>query len=188
MSVVDVLRSLAESREHDTVPVQAAMSYGQVREAMAQFAAIACALGGYIDSDLVSLARACADGCKGHDETRETLAETLRQRDAWIRRATLAESARDRLRDELADARQLCNGRCDIAEARMQVGPDGVVPGNARECAQLWIAEASRMRDELRRGDGLRALLRECEQHLLDDVNGNYGTLFDRIAAALGEA
>jgi hypothetical protein len=46
----------------------------------------------------------------------------------------------------IADARQFCDGSCDIALARRQVGPDGVVPGNARECAELWEREASRLR------------------------------------------
>lgn len=45
------------------------------------------------------------------------------------------------------DARALCDGSCDIALARRQVGPDGAVPGNARECAELWEAEANRLRN-----------------------------------------
>lgn len=50
---------------------------------------------------------------------------------------------RDRLRDE----RATCNGSCDIALARRQVGPDVYVPfGNARECAEMWEREASRLR------------------------------------------
>lgn len=43
-----------------------------------------------------------------------------------------------------------CNGSCDIALARRQVGPDGVVPGCARECAELWEREASRLYNLLR--------------------------------------
>lgn len=38
-----------------------------------------------------------------------------------------------------------CDGSCDIALARRQVGPDGVVPGNAKECAEAWEREASRI-------------------------------------------
>ncbi len=45
-----------------------------------------------------------------------------------------------------ADAeRDPCNGSCDIALAGRQVGPDGIVPGNARECAELWEREAARL-------------------------------------------
>jgi len=44
----------------------------------------------------------------------------------------------------------LCDGSCDIELARRQVGPDGVVPGNARECAELWHQEARRLREALR--------------------------------------
>jgi hypothetical protein len=43
-----------------------------------------------------------------------------------------------------------CNGSCDIALASRQVGPDGFVPGNARECAEAWEREASRRGDERR--------------------------------------
>ena len=50
-------------------------------------------------------------------------AATLSERDRWAR----------------------CDGSCDIALARRQVGPDGVVPGNAKECAELWEREASRL-------------------------------------------
>lgn len=39
-----------------------------------------------------------------------------------------------------------CNGSCDIALARRQVGPDGAVPGNARECAEL-AAECDEARE-----------------------------------------
>ena len=48
-----------------------------------------------------------------------------------------------------AELRAECNGSCDIALARRQVGPDGVVPGNARECAELWEREASRLKGQL---------------------------------------
>jgi hypothetical protein len=41
--------------------------------------------------------------------------------------------------------RSHCNGSCDIALARRQVGPDAVVPGDARECAELWEREAARL-------------------------------------------
>ena len=88
------------------------------------------------------------------------------------------EAERDRLRDELRAIRDLvapgnpqgtvvdavrahvaahqrpCNGDCDIALARRQVGPDGDVPGNARECAEMWEREAARVeaeRDDARR-------------------------------------
>lgn len=40
---------------------------------------------------------------------------------------------------------QTCDGSCDIALARRQVGPDGDVPGNAKECAELWEREAARL-------------------------------------------
>lgn len=50
----------------------------------------------------------------------------------------------------LKHARDTCDGSCDIALARRQVGPDGVVPGNARECAEMWEAEASRLWRERR--------------------------------------
>jgi len=42
-------------------------------------------------------------------------------------------------------ARMLCDGSYDIELARRQVGPDGDVPGNARECAHLWEREAHRL-------------------------------------------
>lgn len=44
-----------------------------------------------------------------------------------------------------------CNGRCYIELACRQVGPDGDVPGDARECAELWEREASRLLGELER-------------------------------------
>lgn len=47
---------------------------------------------------------------------------------------------------ERDEARNNCNGSCDIALARRQIGPDGIVPGNARQCAELWEREASRER------------------------------------------
>lgn len=55
---------------------------------------------------------------------------------------------RDALRIEnerLRNERSACNGSCDIALARRQVGPDAVVPSNARECAELWQLEAARL-------------------------------------------
>lgn len=48
----------------------------------------------------------------------------------------------------LAYVRSHCNGSCDIALARRQVGPDGIVPGSARECAELWEREAARLAGE----------------------------------------
>jgi hypothetical protein len=83
----------------------------------------------------------------------------LAARDATIRQmhedslAAVRETAaeRDRAQARLADARALCNGSCDIALARRQVGPDGVVPGNARECAEMWEREAHRLEMERRR-------------------------------------
>src|SRR5690606_37447440 len=61
-------------------------------------------------------------------------------------RAVVADrgAERDALQAKLAEAvrrRASCDGSCDIALARRQVGPDGVVPGNARECAELWERE-----------------------------------------------
>ena len=56
---------------------------------------------------------------------------------------------RDREVERPKEAREFCNGSCDIALARRQVGPDGIVPRNARECAELWEAEAARLRQQL---------------------------------------
>lgn len=67
------------------------------------------------------------------------------QREGYPLKAEVA-----RLTRELAEARALCNGSCDIALARRQVGPDGLVPGNARECAEAWEREATRLRAALR--------------------------------------
>jgi len=53
------------------------------------------------------------------------------------------------LRSQLADQHKLCNGSCDISLASLQVGPDAIVPGNARECAELWKREADRLRSQL---------------------------------------
>lgn len=54
-------------------------------------------------------------------------------------------------RSELARRHATCNGSCDIALARRQVGPDGRVPGNARECAEMWEMESSRLSEILAR-------------------------------------
>ena len=54
------------------------------------------------------------------------------------------EATIDRLTVEAKDAHATCNGSCDIALARRQIGPDGYVPGNARECAEMWQHEADR--------------------------------------------
>lgn len=69
------------------------------------------------------------------------------------RSAETLESCRDHLAvlDSDDEANRLCNGRCFIDLACRQVGPDGDVPGNARECAELWEREASRLLGELER-------------------------------------
>lgn len=72
----------------------------------------------------------------------------------------------------LAGASANCNGSCDIALARRQVGPDGVVPGNARECAEMWEQEAARLEMELR-----------CAQIQVEDR----GRSFQRVTAKLAE-
>jgi hypothetical protein len=56
--------------------------------------------------------------------------------------------------ERLTFQRATCDGSCDIALARRQVGPDAIVPGNARECAEAWEREAARLGracDRLRR-------------------------------------
>ena len=64
---------------------------------------------------------------------------------------------------EIEQQQKMCNGSCDIALARRQVGPDGIVPGNARECAELWEREASRLAAELTR---LREVVERQEDEL----------------------
>ncbi len=54
----------------------------------------------------------------------------------------------DAVRTHVAAHQRPCNGDCDIALARRQVGPDGDVPGNARECAEMWEREAVRVEAE----------------------------------------
>lgn len=44
--------------------------------------------------------------------------------------------------------REPCNGSCQIALARRQVGNQGV-PGNARECAEMWHQQADIYREAL---------------------------------------
>lgn len=56
--------------------------------------------------------------------------------------------------EELERERATCDGSCDIALACRQVGPDGNVPGNARECAEMWEAEAARLAREVLRLGG----------------------------------
>jgi hypothetical protein len=65
-----------------------------------------------------------------------------------------------------------CNGSCDIALARRQIGPDGYVPGNARECAEMWEREASRLQN----------LLRDT-QILLDEKNQTADVFMKQIRA-----
>jgi hypothetical protein len=72
----------------------------------------------------------------------------------------------------LAEARAACDGSCDIALARRQVGPDGVVPGNARECAELWEKEATRHYRELQH---IRTELAQLDVRLADNFMGGYG-------------
>ena len=72
---------------------------------------------------------------------------------------------------ELERERETCNGSCDIALARRQVGPDGVVPGNARECAELWEREAVRVGKERAAARAEAARLREAVRPLLSEVH-----------------
>lgn len=76
----------------------------------------------------------------------------------WRARCLKAEQERDS-----------CNGSCDIEFARRQVGPDGVVPGNAKECAELWEREAARRLAALADRDqqiaALREQLAQAERH-----------------------
>lgn len=60
-----------------------------------------------------------------------------------------AEERATHAEDNLRSRREDCNGGCDITLARRQIGPDGVVPGNARECAELWEQEATRLQREI---------------------------------------
>lgn len=62
-----------------------------------------------------------------------------------IGRLTAERDAAVRERDE---ARATCNGSCEIALARRQVGPDADVPGSDREYAELWEREAARLNAE----------------------------------------
>ncbi len=67
--------------------------------------------------------------------------------------------------ERLEIEQKTCNGSCDIALARRQVGPDAIVPGNARECAELWEREASRQTAKLER-------LREVVEQLPKTADG----------------
>jgi hypothetical protein len=83
--------------------------------------------------------------------------EALEDEEAWTRERMLAQGYLDAIkeRDEMVAAVIAevapfnCDGSCDIALARRQVGPDAVVPGSAKECAELWEREASRLRKAL---------------------------------------
>ena len=91
------------------------------------------------------------------DAVRAMMAMDARYRDtadedacAAIDRAEKAEAERDAAIARAEKAERPCNGSCDIALASRQIGPDGIVPGNARECAELWEREASRLEMERR--------------------------------------
>ena len=81
------------------------------------------------------------------------------------------------IRKQAAEIRQLeiehkiCNGSCDIVLARRQVGPDGIVPGNARECAELWECEASRQAAKVERLKDEATQLREAHDYDIAELS-----------------
>lgn len=132
-----------------------------------------------------SLRAACAEKHEGecvtayierlrseHATQRDSIAEMMRQVEAAkVERAT-------------------CNGSCDIELARRQVGPDGDVPGNARECAELWEREASRLRKELMGALGSGAAASDERDHLaalVDRADGAYKEATGTIERLRGE-
>jgi len=88
-------------------------------------------------------------------------------------------------------SRTPCNGSCDIALASRQVGPDGIVPRNARECAELWEREAARLwREETRLTTRVaeleaRPVLDEARLSAALDAHGHAG-LARKVFAHLG--
>ena len=104
--------------------------------------------------------RAELDRLRATDLTRDAAESTAADQLAILRADLASERAhlaacRTRIAglEQAADERSRtpCNGSCDIALASRQVGPDGIVPRNARECAELWEREAARLwREETR--------------------------------------
>jgi hypothetical protein len=95
----------------------------------------------------------CAERCNsGHTEHfRDDLLKAKRPH-VCVLMSSLPDSGDQKSAHEAKRAEQkaektayLCNGSCDIALARRQVGPNGLVPGNARECAEAWEREAHRL-------------------------------------------
>lgn len=98
--------------------------------------------------------RAELDRLRATDLTRDAAESTAADQLAILRADLASERAhlaacRTRIAglEQAADERSRtpCNGSCDIALASRQVGPDGIVPRNARECAELWEREAARL-------------------------------------------
>ena len=110
---------------------------------------------------------------------------------------------------EEQEYRRNCDGSCDIALARRQVGNRGV-PGNAKECAHMWEAEASdqyrralaaeaeverlsRRGEAARLREALRAIVAICQR--MDSLEGDFRSkrwaqddLLPAVCAALSEA
>lgn len=136
-----------------------------------------------------------ATGCEPIDRVLSAVAiagKCAHHTESWNEHGCVDEIQREAVNaaKEVADLRvraEHCNGSCDIALARRQVGPDGIVPGNARECAELWEREAVRLERDLA---NYRAALEQRDRDwdaLLVEVALTVGDDDDREAAEAGQ-
>jgi hypothetical protein len=106
---------------------------------------------------VLDLVQNAADASAKAEAAEAKLAVVVQDRDALLDGVAGQENdlamalirERKKVEAKLAEARKSCDGSCDIALARRQVGPDGFVPGNAKECAHAWKREAVRLEAKL---------------------------------------